>query len=279
MKIKSKKNLGIAFLSNVLDIETYNFGLKIEKELGVNVYFINDSPFSPQVIVESPTFNPKNIIYIEDSICEKHGYLNCQITGQQVNSLVNKTPMANDKMLYYFCEVNLDVDFLFCFEYDVFIPSIECLRNLIKKYNKFDLVTPNNFKKTDGVLDWHWKNIIDKIEPPYYYSMICAMGISRNLLNCIKNYVSKNNSLFFVEAMFNTIAMQNNLKVKDAFELKSIVWLGDWGIDEFLLLPNNLFHPKKDLHSFGFYRYEIESKTNSKYKPKNKLPKFINDLL
>ena len=79
--------------------------------------------------------------------------------------------------------------------------------------------------------------------------------------------------------MFNTIAMQNNLKVKDAFELKSIVWLGDWGIDEFLLLPNNLFHPKKDLQSFGFYRNQIEEKKNSKYKPKNKLPNFINDLL
>ena len=64
MKIKSKKNLAIAFLSNVLNTETYDFGLKIEKELGISVYFINDSPFSPQVIVESKNFNPKNIIYI-----------------------------------------------------------------------------------------------------------------------------------------------------------------------------------------------------------------------
>jgi len=279
MKIKSKKKLGVAFLSNVLNIETYYFGMQIEKELGVSVYFINDCPLIPQVIVESDSFNPKTIIHIEDSTCEKHGYLNCQITGQQVNSIVNKTPMANDKMLYYFCEVNFDIDFLFCFEYDVFIPSIQVLRDLIKKYNRYDLVVPNNFLKTDKVLDWHWKNIIDKIEGPYYYSMICAMGISRNLLNYIKDYVLQKKTLFFVEVMFNTIAMQNNLKVKDAFELKSIVWMGAWDIDEFLLLPNNLFHPKKDLSSFGYYRNEIEKKQNSKYKPKNKLPQFIIDLM
>jgi len=279
MKLKSKKTLGIAFLSNVLNTETYYFGMKIQKELGVNVYFINDSPFLPEVIIEDDKFNLENIIYVEDSICIDSGYLNCQITGKEVNSLVNKTPMANDKMLYYFCEVNTDVDFLFCFEYDVFIPSIEVLRNLINRYNEYDLVVPNNFKRTDNVLDWHWKNIVDKIEPPYYYSMVCAMGISRNLLNCIKSYVTENNTLFFIEAMFNTIAMQNNLKVIDAFELKSIVWMGAWDIDEFLLLPHNLFHPKKNLETFGWYRLEIEKKRNSKYKPKNKLPQFIKDLL
>ena len=137
MKIKSKKNLGIAFLSNVLNTETYYFGMQIEKELGVSVYFINDSPFLPQVILEDEKFNSNNIIHIEDNVCIDTGYLNCQITGKEVNSLVNKTPMANDKMLYYFCELNKEVDFLFCFEYDVFIPSIEVLRNLIKKYNKY----------------------------------------------------------------------------------------------------------------------------------------------
>jgi hypothetical protein len=273
--MKPEKKIAISFLSNVLNIETYRFGIQIEKELGLRVYFINDSPDLPQAIIEDAEFNLKNIIYIEDKICEKNGYVNCQITGQEINTLVNKTPMANDKMLYYFCEINLDVDFLFCFEYDVFIPSIQALNNLIKKYNDYDLITPNNFKKTDNILDWHWRNIFNKIEPPYFYSMVCAFGISRNLLNCIKDYVSEKKTLFFIEVMFNTIAMQNNLKVKDVFELKSIVWLGSWEIDEFLLLPNNMFHPKKNLDYFSKYRIEIEDKKNSSYKPKNKLPDFL----
>ena len=46
MKIKSKKNLAIAFLSNVLNTETYDFGLKIEKELGkLLIHFLQDSKY------------------------------------------------------------------------------------------------------------------------------------------------------------------------------------------------------------------------------------------
>lgn len=279
MSNKSKKNIGIVFLSNVLNLETYNFGLKIEKELCVTVYFVNDSSYLPDVILQHTDFNSKSIINIQNETCIESGYINCQITGKAVNSTINKTPMANDKMLYYFCEKNLTVDFLFCFEYDVFIPSIEVLGNLINKYYKYDLVVPNNNKRIGNVLDWHWKNIVDKIEGPYYFSMVCAMGLSRNLLNCIREYVNQNQTLFFIEVMFNTIAMQNKLKVIDVFELKSIVWLGEWGLDEFLLLPNNLFHPKKQLDEFESYRNLIVSKGNSKYKPKNKLPKFITDLM
>lgn len=276
--MKSKK-IGIAFLSNVLNVETFNFGLQIENKLGIKVYFINDCHLLPEVIVEDKKFNPENIISIEDKTCFETGYINCMITGKQVNTVLSKTPIAYDKMLYYFCEQNKEVDFIFCFEDDVFIPSIEVIENLINNYSNYDLVTPNNFKKEDKVMDWHWKNVVDKIEAPYYYSMVSAIGISRNLFNCIQEYVSKNNTLFFTEVMFNTLAMQNNLNVTDCFEFKSVVWLGDWNLDEFLLLPNNVFHPKKDLQSYGYYRALIEKKRNSKYKPKNKLPDFIKSLM
>jgi hypothetical protein len=49
-------------LSNVLNIETYRFGIQIEKELGLRVYFINDSPDLPEAIVKDADFNLKNII-------------------------------------------------------------------------------------------------------------------------------------------------------------------------------------------------------------------------
>ena len=264
-----KKNIAIAFLSNVLNVETYNFGMKIQKELNVTVYFINDCPHLPEVMIEDINFDPTNIIYIEDNLCKENGYINCMITGEELNTVLNKTPIAYDKMIYYFCEKNLEVDFLFMFEDDVFIPSVDIVKNLIEKYNDYDLITSNNFYKSDDVLDWHWKNIMNKINPPYYYSMVSAMGISRKVFDCIKLYVKKNNTLFFTEVMFNTIAMQNDLKVTEALELKSVVWMGEWNIDEFLLLPNNVFHPKKDLSSFGAYRLDIEKKRNSKYKPKN----------
>lgn len=271
-----KKKVAISFLSNVLNVETYNFGLEIQAKLKLPVYFIIDCPYIPEVISNDKNYNPEQIIFIEDSICKNTGYLNCMITGQEVNTVLAKTPIAYDKMLYYFCEKNIDIDNLMIFEDDVFIPSIEVLSSFIKKYKSYDLVTANNFLKTDNVLDWHWRNVVNKINPPYYYSMAGAFYISRNLLNCIKNYVNENQTLFFTEVMFNTLAMQNNLKVKDAIELKSIVWQGKWGIDEFLLLTNNFFHPIKELTSYGFYRQEIIKKRNSNYKPKNNnLPNWI----
>jgi seryl-tRNA synthetase len=54
--------------------------------------------------------------------------------------------------------------------------------------------------------------------------------------------------------MFNTLAMKHNLKVKDAPELKTIVWKGDWGLIPFMCLPSNLFHPVKDTDKHSIFR-------------------------
>lgn len=276
-KIKKTKKPAICFLCKDLHKETYSFGVSISKELGVPVYFIVDTPIQND-------FEPKNadnafIVRISDSICLSSGFENCMITGGKVNTVLQKNPISYDKMLYYFCKIELDIDFLFVFEDDVFIPSAAAVQNLLTKYIGFDLVTPNNMKKEDDVMDWHWNSVVDKVDPPYYYSMVSAFGLSRKMLNVINNQVESKGTLFFTEVMFNTLAMQNGLKVTDAFELKSVVWMGNWGIDEFLLLPNNVFHPKKDLENFQAYRQEILDKRKSKYKPKNNLPPFIKGLM
>lgn len=148
-----------------------------------------------------------------------------------------------------------------------------------KKYTDFDLVTPNIFQKTDTIMDWHWRNIIDKIDPPYYFSMVCAMGISKNVFKAIKDFVRKKKTLFFIEVMFSTLAKQDKLKVIDAFEFKSIVWLGEWGLDEFLLLPLNVFHPIKNIDDHQNLRESINDLKASNYIPNNKLPIFIKNLM
>ena len=88
-------------------------------------------------------------------------------------------------------------------------------------------------------------------------------------------FVEKNNTLYYHEVMLNTVAMQGDLSVIDAFELKSVVWQGNWGIDEFLLLPNNVFHPMKDLDIHPKLREQIKQYKQSNYKPVNKLPDFL----
>lgn len=268
-------NKCICILTTELSNSTYKIGKQIKLKLNLDVFFIIDS-------CKAPTFvNKKDLnmlILIKDEECIKNGFINCMITNGSSGTWIRKNPMAYDKLLYFNIVQNKNYDFIFSLEDDVFISNIANISKFINKYETYDLITANNFYKSDTTWDWHWLNVIDKIEAPYYYSMVCAFAFSRNLLNVIEKYVLLNKSLFYIECMFNTLAVQNNLKVIDAFELKSIVWLGKWDIDEFLLLPNNFFHPMKNINDHELLREKIKFLKKSKYKPKNKLPSFINDI-
>lgn len=265
----------IVFLcSNPLE-ETIDFAIEIKRSTDFDVFIVVDN----NTQIYDQDIAGIRFIQTPDNICIATGYYNSNI-GIDVTH-IKKNPIAIDKFLYSFCFYsNTDYDFVWVFEDDVFIPSIDHILNLHKNYCQYDLVTPNNFLKTDTIPDWHWKHIFNKIGPPYYYSMVCAMGLSRKMLNTIKDYVDKNKTLFYIEAMFNTLAMQNNLFVCDPLELKSIVWQGKWHIDEFLLLPNNVFHPRKDIENHPDLRDLINRyKKDLSYKPINTLPDFINNLL
>lgn len=265
------KTVAIIFLCNKLHEETYTFGQRIKQETGVNVYWVCDNP-------DTGDMKDEGIITIEDDVCVQSGYHNCMITEGLTMTLIKKNPISYDKMLYHFCR-NKPHDFYAVFEDDVFIPSVEAVVNFINTYHEYDLVTPNNFLKDDDLMDWHWRSVIDKIKPPYYFSMVSAFGCSQKMFDVIENYVNEHKTCFFTEVMFNTLAMQNELNVTDALELKSVVWMGKWELDEYLLLPNSFFHPKKELDKFKEYRELIDSKKGTKYKPKNTLPDFIRQLM
>jgi hypothetical protein len=274
--MQKKQNLAISFLCKDLHPETYNFGKQIKEQIGVPVYFIIDCCAIPDFVVKEEGLN---FITISDSESVENGFHNCMVTGQKVNTLLTKNPISYDKLLYFFCRLEKTIDFMFVFEDDVFIPNIDSVTNLLENYSEYDLVTPNHFFKDDEVYDWHWKSVLEKINPPYYFSMVSAMGISRRLLNVIDEYVKKNNTLFFTEIMFNTLASQNKLIVIDAFELKSVVWQGEWGLNEFALLPFNVFHPKKDLENFEEYRNDTKKLIKSRIPIENNLPPFIQKLM
>lgn len=207
---------------------------------------------------------------LDDNKCAP--YINSSVY-KGITSL-QKNPNAWDKMFYYTLK-ETDYDFVWVFEDDVFIPSVDTIVNLNEKYKDCDLVVPNNFKKTNNIKDWHWSYLLDKYEPPFYHSMVCAFGMSRKMMDCLRAFVDKNKTLYYHEIMLNTIAMQNNLKVIDAFELKSVVWQGKWDIDEFLLLPNNVFHPVKNVESHNDLRLKIVTYKSQNYTPVNRLPEFL----
>ena len=269
-----KNKTAIVFLTNIPNKGTIDFAERIAKETNFEVFIVVDN----NDVHFDRTTECVNFIQVRDSVCEEFGYIGCNIDGKSTH--IQKKVIAYDKCMFALCEIQFSYfDYFWIFEDDVFIPSVDTIINLDKKYHSYDLVTPNNFEKTNNALDWHWKHIVDKIDPPYYYSMVCAMGISKKMLNEIKEYVETNNKLFYIEAMFNTIAMKSKLSVISPLELKSVVWLGDWGINEWLLLPENVFHPLKLIDEHEYYRTTIKKAKDIGYKPVNKLPPFINELL
>lgn len=263
-------NKAVVFLANKPSQGTIDFAVEVSMTTDFHVFVVIDNNEK----YYGKSFKDVHLIQIPDHICESTGYFNSNISDNSTH--IKKNPIALDKFLYSFCELNKMFDFVWVFEDDVFIPLVETITELDEKYSdKFDLVVPNNFKKNDFVMDWHWKSVINKHDPPYFYSMVCGMGLSRQMLNMIKRYVGWHKSLFYCEVMFNTIAFHNQLKVKDTYELKSIVWMGKWDLDEFILLPNNVFHPRKDIDNHANLRKQIEQAKKDGYKPINNLPDFV----
>ncbi len=201
------------------------------------------------IVIDDNSFDFKDEIFLQfdNKLCIDKNYIN-------LNASISTGPTAWNKVLYHLCEQSND-NFSIIIEDDVFIPSIDSLKKLLS-YSDYDLVTPFNRKKKEYISNdsWIWKDVIDKIDEPYFYSMVCVMGISRNLLNVIKNYVIEKKTCFYLEVFFNTLANQNSLKVLTPPELSTIIYDIDWTDDEMIEKPNNLFHPLKDFNKHKILR-------------------------
>ena len=262
--------IAVAFLINEPCKATIEFAQEIAVKTNYDVFLVIDSN------KKKYQYDNLKVYQLPDEDC---GYYKNSASVKGITSL-QKNPNAWDKMFHLFCsKENPDYDYGWVFEEDVFIPAVESILKLQDKYKSYDLVTPNNFLKTDKIKDWHWSYVLDKWQPPFYYSMVCAFGMSRAMMHQIKRFVDSNSTLYYHEIMLNTIGMQSGLKVTDAFELKSIVWMGDWGVDEFMLLPNNLFHPIKNVETHPVLRKTVSVAKKGNYQPINKLPNFIKLLM
>ena len=162
-----------------------------------------------------------------------------------------KKALSRDKALYYFYKNNINYDYIWFIEEDVFIPTIETIKNIDIKYPDNDLLVSANNIIYQKHTNWHW-NVVNrqlngKLSLPYSNAMICAIRCSKKLLECIFNHALKYKTLFMDEAMFNTLALHNNLNVKDIEELKTIVWMKTWTKNEINI--NNLYHPVKSIEN------------------------------
>lgn len=196
------------------------------------------------------SFNKLKVIQVEDKICGDAGF-------KYSNHMVkNNIPSAWDKFFYYFCNNNNYSNY-WVLEEDVFIPNIETIFNIDKKYDNTSLLVKSNqirdVKSSDEIFNWHhWKYIVDEnrnaiFSLPWYKSMVCAVRIPFNLLDEVKKFVDKNSRLYFIEFFINTLAMKSNIRIESIAELSEIYWKKDFDIDD---LTNNskLYHPIKDVN-------------------------------
>lgn len=236
------KNI-ICLLSVRPCIKTYNFFKSIKLNTEYDVY----------IVIDDNNYNIPNcddtikIIKIDTNECKNNGFKSTVLW-------LDNNACSRDKALYYFTKESIDYNYIWFVEEDVFIPNVYTIENIDKKYESYDLLVQGHYIINKKETDWHWNHINNqiKINPPYACSMISAVRCSKALLNSIKEYAKVHNNLFMDEALFNTLAIHNNLRVLCIPELSSICYHKTWDFSE--IVDTNLYHPIKNIDVQYSYR-------------------------
>lgn len=202
-----------------------------------------------------------NILQIDNTIAENAGFHN--ILGYYNKKYKNKAT-SRDKALYYFYYNIPMAKYIWFIEEDVFIPKIDTLINIDKKYSEGDLLCRQNIiynNIQDIAKLYHFQHLIDEavLDFPWAKSMICAIRCSVPLIKCMGEHAEKYGKFYYDEFIFNTIALQNNLSIITPPELQKILYrkkrngrIGDWDISE--IKTTHLYHPFKDINKQQQYR-------------------------
>jgi hypothetical protein len=214
----------------------------------------NFNNYNVYVIVDSPCeilFHPKiKFIQIKNETCKKNGYTNLNLIINSCNGW--------DKAIYASHTILNEYDYIWFIEDDVFFYNEQALLEMDTRYASIDLLS-NEINEGTDLSSWHWSWIKPiNYELPYYYGMMCICRMSRKLLNEICNYITSNNEMFFLEAMFPTICKKNNLKSDCPDEFKNVEWRKHFNKND--LKSNYFYHPLKNKRLHGVYRHFIRSK-------------------
>lgn len=232
----SNKNI-ICFLTVNPCIEFYNFCKKLKAS---NFY----SNYQFYISIDDNSYNIPNYSSNDNIHIIKINEKECIESGFQ-NTVLNHRTTSRDKALYYFCSKNINFKYLWLIEEDVLIPNLDAIYNFDNKYYFGDLCCPENKIKNDRIIDWHWKLVFSQtsLSLPLAKSMICAIRISKKLLNKIYIYAKTNKTLFLDEALFNTLALKNNLQIINPIELNGIKWRHEWNKED--IKRDYFYHPIK----------------------------------
>lgn len=238
------KKSAVCYLTRVPDAETIEFAQALAQDPRLS------STVDVHIMVDDNNYRAQSnssikFIQIDNNECISNGYH----SSSKIE--LHKDCIAWDKAIYYFCQLKQnDYSFVWILEDDSFVPSVDAFVNLHEKYSpegNGDLICQKNDENLHGnTSGWKWADVVGKFQPPWYHSMVCAIGCSRKLLDAIANYIQQRRFIPFIEYMFNTICMQSHLKVVNPPELSTIVFRENWTWEHIRDRPNNWFHPFKN---------------------------------
>lgn len=165
------------------------------------------------------------IIYIDAYLCSQKGYCNSSVSANLPRVI------SWDKALYYFGHVLKGLyNNVWFIEDDVFFMNDKLLQNIDMKYKLSDLICKvqsgehchNNNDNSDP--SWnHWSGIeYDVLREPRMHALVCASRLSSSLLKCIDDYVNINKQLSFIEALFPTLCLHNQLTISNPDEMRGV---------------------------------------------------------
>jgi len=151
---------------------------------------------------------------------------------------------AWERAVYYFAKQQTDYDYVWFCEEDVFFHSEKTLQNIDAQYPTSDLLSNKVSVNTTGERrSWLWPRFQMHLPPPWYAAMICAIRMSRRLLDRLIAYADKYGSLCYCEALFPTLAKQSGLLYDTPTEMHTVVFKHEWTQTQ----PTHIYHPIKDV--------------------------------
>ena len=193
---KLNKNIIIVLIKK-LDKYLIDFYKNFKEKYNIEVFLISDSDI-------------KTCKFYEDNLCIDNKI-------RDLTMWFRTSPKAWDRAIYFLKTQNINYDFVWIIEDDVYIKKIEYLYNIIKKYNKknHDLISPyiNSYEEFKT---WpHWNLLENHNFKKRYYSYNCFCRASKNLIKYSCDYMEESfskNIIFFHEILFINICINNKLK-------------------------------------------------------------------
>lgn len=190
-----------------------------------------------------PSKNNVTIIQIDNQVCLDNYFIRSTYR-------FNQDVTGWDKAFYYFAH-NVNYKHVWFIEDDVYFGNSIVLKKIDDKYGNIDMLCEEDKKITkefppnDFKLPIEFKQVLKML---IYQSMVCAVRISKNVLNLLKLIAKKNKRLYFHEVLLLSLVKHNKLTYLNIPELDTIKYRYEWKFNTIKSNPSKLFHPIKDLN-------------------------------